>query len=128
MRFDGRPARRPELEQHLTAKRQPLVDEDFRPGRTGIFSPTLKVPRPDRNRGEPRHDLARGPPSILFARRRPTAALTRRYSHFCTPPVNVNALFVCGAQCRLPNECPGHIECQEGAESPRWRQAVGIPD
>jgi hypothetical protein len=68
MRFDGHSARRPELEKHLTAKRQPLVDEDFCPGDTGIFGPTLELTRPDRNGNEPRHYLAREPSSILLAR------------------------------------------------------------
>jgi len=96
LRFDGRSARRPELEQHLTAKRQPFVDEDFCPGNTGIFGPTLKLPRPARNGDEPRYCLAREPPSVLFAGMSPASILMRRYCHFSRPPVSV-ALFVSGA-------------------------------
>src|SRR6185295_10595329 len=105
LRFDGRSARRPELEQHLTAKRQPLVDEDFCPGNTGIFGPTLELPRPARNGDEPRYCLAREPPSVLFPVPHPRLSLPRRYGHFSTPPVSV-VRFVSGAQCRLPNEMP----------------------
>lgn len=43
LRFDGRSARRPELEKHLTTKRQPLVEEDLCPGSAGIFGPTLEL-------------------------------------------------------------------------------------
>lgn len=80
LRFDGRSTRRPKLEQHLTAKRQPLVDEDFCPGRTSIFGPPLELPRPARNGDEPRHGLAREPPSVLFAV--PHSSLPHRYGHF----------------------------------------------